>query len=482
MLKNIIFDLDGTLWQTTDSYVAAYHRLCEYYHVPQTASDQEIIACLGVKLDRFLPQLFPTVEDQRALAYRAMGFSIDYLMEHPEDCCYEGVCQMLEQVSREYEVYIVSNCLDAYVETFLCLCGAKQYVKAFYTIESGEKEAHIARIAATGKTLFVGDSEDDYAAIKDHYGVLFCYAAYGYKPCTHYDYRIEKTMDLPEVLAGIAVKERQLAGKEYRVFSNGENRLTHIRNADGTDYFGFVCYTDDGFRDVVDQLIAACSDRPLLGPIDANTFYPYRFAMDSYDWVLYPDCRNDERVVNCFAEKGFGVKQTYTSTLGTINRKIWKLAQSQKLPEGYRLVRVSGPEAYGYISHIYQVAVEAFAEADYYEPISEQDFTDIYLRNLAAVEPDLVLIYAGQEPVAFNFCYEDPEKRFYVCKTTAIKQAHRHRKLILTLIDHSYQMMTERGYEQVLYHFQSDRLKNLQGIYRGCILKQKHYALMERKP
>ena len=155
MLKNIIFDLDGTLWQTRDSYVAAYHRLCAYYQVPQIVSDQDIVACLGVKLDRFLPRLFPMVEDQRALAYRAMGFSIDYLMEHPADCCYQGVGQLLEEISRQYDVYIVSNCMDAYVETFLQLAGAKQFVKAFYTIESGEKEDHIAHIAATGKSLLV---------------------------------------------------------------------------------------------------------------------------------------------------------------------------------------------------------------------------------------------------------------------------------------------------------------------------------------
>ena len=124
MLKNVVFDLDGTLWQTTDSYVYAYHKLCAFYDLEETATDEVVKTYLGVRLDKLLGELFPTVEDKRALAYRALEYSVEYLVQNPDNCCFEGVKELLEMLSQNYDVYIVSNCLKEYVEAFLKISGA----------------------------------------------------------------------------------------------------------------------------------------------------------------------------------------------------------------------------------------------------------------------------------------------------------------------------------------------------------------------
>ncbi len=481
MLKNVIFDLDGTLWQTSDSYIYAYHKLCEFYNVSDKVSDEMILSCLGVKLDKFLPELFPAVKNQKELAFRAMGYSIEYLMQNPENCCYEGVSQTLKALSGKYDLYIVSNCLDAYVEAFLKISQTESYIKGFYTIQSGEKQEHIKKITSSseGKTLLVGDSDDDYSSIENHFKVLFCYASYGYKECSHYAYKIKASIELLEVALQIEEKEKQLEGKPYRVISFKDNQLTLIKNEDGSEYFGFVHSVDRGFDNVVKELINQKSGESLIGPINGNTFYNYRFAIDNFDWRLYPDCINNEATINYFINNGFVFKQYYSSTLSSINQKIWNLAKASSLSYGFRVCTVSGSEAYEYVPQIYEIAIDAFSKADFYEPISKENFINIYLKNLSSVSPDLILIYDGNTPIAFNFCYEDPEKRFYVCKTTAIKQEYQNRKLILTLIDHSYRLMESKGYKEVLYHFQNNRTKTLNSIFNEHVIRQKRYALLE---
>lgn len=480
MLENLIFDLDGTLWQTTNSYPYAYHKLCEHYGTPEMVSDDYILTCLGVKLDKFLPKLFPTVNFTE-LAFKAMAYSLEYVLAHPQGCCFEGVRETLEELSQKYNIYIVSNCLDDYVEAFMNISGTRDFIKGYYTIQSGEKCDNISKIikASKGKTLLVGDSDDDYLAISDPYSVLFCFASYGYKECSGYAYKIDSISRLSEIVERLEIKERQLQGKRYRVIARGDNQLTLIENSDGSKYFGFINHADDNFEAVVNELATLCKRDELIGPIDSNTFYSYRFAIDEFDWRLYPDCQNSETTLRIFEEKGFKIKQLYTSTLGSINEKIWDLAKKTKLPDRFRVVEAKGEGAYEYLSDIYEIAVESFAEADFYEPISESDFTDIYIKNLAAVTPNLTMIYEGDTPVAFNFCYPDPENRFYVCKTIAIKKDYRNRRIIMKLIDLAYSAAKEQGFSEVLYHFQNDRTKSLYAIFKDCQVRQKRYALME---
>ncbi len=482
MLKNIVFDLDGTLWQTGNSYVYAYHKLCSLHNIQQKVSDEVVKTYLGVRLDKLLCDLFPGVQDKITLAKQAVQFSIDYLLQHPSDCYFEGVGELLQNLSQNYKVFIVSNCPQNYVETFLQISNTKQFVADFYTIEMGEKSQHLSRIAGDvcGKTLFVGDCDDDYTSIENHFEIIFCYARYGYKSCQCYDYKIANPLELLDVVQRISVKERQLSGKPYRVFSCGDNQLTLIHNKNGADYFGFVNYVDQDFVKVIYQLKEFCRGH-LIGPIDGNTFYPYRFATDNFDVLFYPDCNNGKQVVELFQTHGFAFKQFYVSTIATVNERMWKLSKKAKLPKGYTVKLVSGTEAFQYLDDIYQLTIDAFAEADYYEEIPKQDFVELYMKNIEDVVPDMTLFFFDNQLVGYNFCYEDPLKRYYVCKTTAIKKEHRNNNLVMLMVDYSYSMLVAKGYKYALHHFQNDTTKTLQGIFRGHEVLQKHYALMEWK-
>ena len=109
MIKNIIFDLDGTLWQTKQSYIYAYKKLCDKYHKIPTNGIEEVLNYMGVKVDALLKDLFPNVIDQTEIIKEALNYSIEYIIKNPNGTCFENVFDVLQNLNEKYNIYIISN-------------------------------------------------------------------------------------------------------------------------------------------------------------------------------------------------------------------------------------------------------------------------------------------------------------------------------------------------------------------------------------
>lgn len=481
-MNNLLFDLDGTLWRTNNAYLYGYHKIVKKYNISNPASDEEILKFLGRNFEEIYSNLFVGLISPEAALKDCVTYSLEYIANNLEESLVKNVASTIRKLSNTYKIAIVSNCPLEYAKTFLKLSGLDDLAIECYTIESLSKKEAIKLLSKDGHTIYVGDSYLDYDAIDDHYKCRFIYANYGYDEAHEYDYKIESFDELEKVIKEIEIKDEMLKGKEWRAFSSNDSNITLIRNPNGTDYFGFVNFYDNNDdQDALNKLKDEINRLKIevTGPINGNTFYPYRFAIDNFDLKLYPDCNNTEETYKLFINNGFKIKQKYVSTLAGINHKIWNIAKKIKLGPDYTFKTVSGDEAYKYIDELYSVAVDAFTKGDYYEPISKEDFVNIYMKNIAMVSPDIILCYRKDELVAFNFCYEDLEKRFYVWKTIGIKKEYQKKLIVMPLGDYSYRVMEEKGYNKILYHFQNDRTKVLEAIYKGYIDKQKYYALLE---
>ena len=481
MIKNIVFDLDGTLWQTKQSYIYAYQKLCSKYHKTPMNNFNDVLEYMGVKVDVLLKDLFPEITDQRVIIKEALNYSIEYIINNPSNTCFQHCYEVLKSLSEKYNIYIISNCLKEYVETFLKISNTTNFIKDFYTIELGEKSKHLNKITNnyTEKAIFVGDDIEDYNQIDNHKMVYFVYAKYGYKECNVYDYHIDTLSDLNSLVNLIVKKERILESFEYEILSSNDTNITVIKKKEDLYYFGFVNVNSISDLEIVINKMKSKINKKLIGPINGNTFYPYRFVLDNFDWVLYPDLNNSQETLDLFYKQGFKINQLYSSTLGKVNEKIYGRAKKCQLTSDYTIKVVEGKECYNYVEDLYEVAVETFKNADYYEEISKVDFVDMYLDALKLCSPDLILIYYQEELIAFHFGYEDLEKRFYVSKTIGIKEDFRNKTILMKLIDYAYTLMINKGYKEVLYHFQNERTKTLTAIHKGFEIRKKHYCLLE---
>jgi len=182
----IIFDVDGTLWDSTETVAECWKQAAAEAKAPTAHLTG---ARLKQEFGKLLPDiglaLFPELppRDAIAISERACDLENEYLLSHPVPV-YDGVREVFEKLSRKLPLFIVSNCQAGYIEVLLETSGLTPYVTAHLCPgDTGlEKAGNIKKIVADyhlTSPCYVGDTSGDEAACREA-GVPIIYAAYGF--------------------------------------------------------------------------------------------------------------------------------------------------------------------------------------------------------------------------------------------------------------------------------------------------------------
>ncbi|MBR0434787.1 MAG: HAD family hydrolase [Lachnospiraceae bacterium] len=205
MNKALIFDVDGTLWDAvsviTDSWNLTASR---YPEITTTISPSEMSKYMGQPMSAFV-KLFPTIDERKALEVldKCCKEEIDYLYDHPGRL-YDGMKETIIRLSKDYDLYIVSNCQEGYIEALLHTTGLESYFKDFENFgRTGKLKDENIRILMERcdikKAIYIGDTATDMdSAFKND--LPFIYAAYGMGEVDNARYLINSPSELPEVI------------------------------------------------------------------------------------------------------------------------------------------------------------------------------------------------------------------------------------------------------------------------------------------
>ena len=199
-MDSIIFDVDGTLRDSTDSVAKAWNlAIQENSSLDLTITDDLLAGVFGKTMTVFsaLPE-----KERMELLEICFGYENRYLETHPGKI-YEGVTDTLAALSRQYPLFIVSNCQRGYIEVLLRTCALEPFIKehlCFGETQTSKGQTIRTLMERNGlkDPVYVGDPQGAADACAEA-GISFIFAEYGFGNVPDADMRIRRCSDLENI-------------------------------------------------------------------------------------------------------------------------------------------------------------------------------------------------------------------------------------------------------------------------------------------
>ena len=201
--ESLIFDIDGTLWDSrtlvAEGYNAQLHRE-GMDHLYVTAEDLKplfgkVMTEIADILFRSLPQ-----EDRYPLLERCMESENRHLAESPCNIGYPLVKETLAALSKKHRIFIVSNSQCGYPELCIRKLGLEEIVQGHLCFgdtgtSKGQTILRLMREHGIHSCAYIGDTQGDRDACLEA-GIPFIFAAFGLGNANGWDAKIDNFADL----------------------------------------------------------------------------------------------------------------------------------------------------------------------------------------------------------------------------------------------------------------------------------------------
>lgn len=201
-IDSIIFDLDGTLWDSIETVLKAWDIVCKSNKKIKNSITRETLqSVMGLQVHHIGAKLFPYLEmEEQTKILELCCEEESKLIINEGGMLYKDLENILQTLSKSYPLFIVSNCQCGYIEAFLQYHKLGKYFKDFEcsgktSLVKGENIKDIMKRNHLEHSVYVGDTQGDCDAAKLA-NIPFIFASYGFGEVDTYDYIIEDISDI----------------------------------------------------------------------------------------------------------------------------------------------------------------------------------------------------------------------------------------------------------------------------------------------
>ena len=199
---NILFDLDGTLWDASVPLIKTWRKNITTYFPGEYVPD---IAChsgaLGMDRTQLISYYSKYYGDRTTeIIDKCLSLEVEGVKEAGGAVLFDGLEETLRKLSGSMKLFIVSNCQEGYIENFLDYSKTEKYFTSYICAGltgngKGKNALTLMERFGLSRCLFIGDTRGDEEAAREA-GIDFAYAAYGFGSALQPDYVINSIKEL----------------------------------------------------------------------------------------------------------------------------------------------------------------------------------------------------------------------------------------------------------------------------------------------
>lgn len=204
--ESLIFDIDGTLWDTRELVARAWNQVFSPLG-PQYIVDAQYLTRMFGKTNTEIAALhfpdFPQTRRDKLVADCCVA-AHEILAADPCQVGYPGVKEVLEALARRYRLFIVSNCETGYPDLLMDKLQVRHCFQGDLCFGQtktckGETIRTLMARESIVKAVYIGDTQGDQEAAALA-GIPFIWAAYGFGSPQRYDAKIDSIQELLALL------------------------------------------------------------------------------------------------------------------------------------------------------------------------------------------------------------------------------------------------------------------------------------------
>lgn len=204
--KGILFDLDGTLWNSAQEVLLCWNRVLAPLGRHITSAEMDHL--MGLTPREIGDAQFPDLpsEERYALTDRCLAAEDPYLYERGARL-YPHVRETLRWLKGRYFIGLVSNCTEPYAQAFLHAHGLAALFDDHETagrtgLGKGENISLLLDRNHIRQAVYIGDTAKDLDAAQAA-GIPFLYASWGFGNLKGIQPRAEAFSELPKVISAV---------------------------------------------------------------------------------------------------------------------------------------------------------------------------------------------------------------------------------------------------------------------------------------